>query len=151
MPLIDCGIYTQEGTPDIARLLGLEPSVQATVCGHEIPAAPDTSNTRTVPALIDTGAHQSCIDAHLAIDLGLKPIDKVIISGAGGAKEHNVYLAHVIIPQIDIVQYGRFAGVDLKAGGQVHEVLLGRTFLDGCIMIYDGIRAQVTLAAPKKP
>ena len=32
-------------------------------------------------------------------------------------------------PILDFIQYGRFAGVDLAAGGQVHKALIGRTFL----------------------
>ncbi len=84
------------------------------------------------------------------MELGLKPVDEILIAGVGGAKPHVVYLAHILIPQLDIVQWGAFAGVDLKAGGQFHGVLLGRTFLEGCVMIYDGIRSQVTVAAPKR-
>jgi predicted aspartyl protease len=103
-----------------------------------------------VPALVDTGASQSCIDSDLAAALGLKPIDEILMAGVGGAKQHLVYLAHILIPQLDIIQWGAFAGVDLKAGGQAHRVLLGRTFLNGCILIYDGIRAQVTIASPKR-
>jgi hypothetical protein len=47
-------------------------------------------------------------------------------------------------------QWGAFAGVELRAGGQPHGVLLGRSFLNQCIMIYDGIREQVTVATPKQ-
>ncbi len=76
-------------------------------------------------------------------------MDIVTISGVAGAKEHPVYLAHILIPQLDIIQYGKFTGVDLKSGGQVHDVLLGRDFLRNVIMIYDGFRSQVTIASTK--
>ena len=77
-------------------------------------------------------------------------IDTMEMSGVGGAKTHNVYLASVAIPSLEFSQYGRFAGVELKDGGQAHEALLGRTFLQTVILIYDGLRAQVTLAAPSR-
>lgn len=60
-------------------------------------------------------------------------------------------MARISVPILEIQQYGRFAGVDLNDGGQAHHVLIGRNFLSGVIMIYDGIRAQVTLACPHLP
>ena len=77
-------------------------------------------------ALVDTGAAASCIDTHLAAQLGLSAIDTVWISGAGGAAEHPEFMAHVDVPGVGIRQYGKFAGVELTGGGQ-HGVLLGRT------------------------
>lgn len=149
MPLIDCSFQETDGKHNPEKLEFLGPGVVVTVCGEEIPTTDDGKKFRNVPALIDTGACQSCIDDDLAKELGLKAVDKITIAGAGGAKEHPMYLAHIIIPQMEIVQWGAFAGVNLKAGGQPHSVLLGRNFLRGCVMIYDGLRAQVTLAAPK--
>jgi predicted aspartyl protease len=109
------------------------------------PHVPD--NPQQHVALIDTGATESCIDDALAAALGLTAVDKIMIGGSAGAREHNVYLAVVSMPSIAKVQFGRFAGVDLAGGGQLHRVLLGRTFLAGVVMIYDGLRAQVTLAS----
>ena len=56
-----------------------------------------------------------------------------------------VYMAQIHIPQLNFTQYGKFAGVQLVGGGQQHQALLGRTFLQGTMMIYDGIRGQVTV------
>ena len=91
----------------------------------------ETGNTasQVVAALVDTGASESCIDNKLAEELGLPVIDKMDMSGVSGMKKHNVYLASVHIPELEFAQYGRFAGVDLRDGGQIHQVLLGRTFL----------------------
>ncbi len=44
----------------------------------------------------------------------------------------------------------RFIGVDLVAGGQTHGVLLGRGFLEDVIMIYGGLKAQVTHTGQKE-
>lgn len=152
MPLVDAGFTKADGLPDFDTLYVYGPTVQVTV-GHyspdpeSPPAAPKPS--KAVHALVDTGAYQSCIDSDLAVELGLPVIDKQLISGASGAQEHDVYMAHVTIPGLEFVQYGRFTGVNLKAGGQEHSVLLGRTFLRSVIMIYDGIRAQVTIASAR--
>lgn len=48
-------------------------------------------------ALIDTGATESCIDAHLADELSLPIFDRDEIVGAGGISEVNVYLAQIYI------------------------------------------------------
>lgn len=71
------------------------------------------------------------------------------MSGVSGMQKHAVYLASVSIPDLEFLQYGRFAGVDLRDGGQAHQALLGRTFLQNVILIYDGLRGQVTLASQR--
>lgn len=100
-------------------------------------------------ALVDTGASESCIDCDLAKRLGLPIIDTMQISGTDGTKTHDVYLAHINIVSLEFFQYGRFAGVRLSAGQQPHGVLLGRTFLASVMLIYDGLRGQITLTAPR--
>lgn len=151
MPLIEASFTTNDGNPDIAGLIYYGPTTNVVICGAEIPEDTKTLKTKTIPALIDTGASHSCIDIEVAIDLDLIQVDQILIAGASGAKEHPVYLAHIFIPQLDIIQYGKFTGVNLKSGGQSQEALLGRDFLRNVIMIYDGIRSQVTLASQKSP
>lgn len=99
-----------------------------------------------VPALIDTGAMESCIDIDLANKLQLPIVDKAIISGAGGKVTVPVFMAQIFVPTLGQTQYGRFAGVHLAAGGQHHCALLGRTFLRSSILFYDGRSGQVTIA-----
>jgi predicted aspartyl protease len=99
-----------------------------------------------VLALVDTGALESCIDDALAKKIGLPVIDKQQCAGAGGLSTLDVYMAYIDIPTLGWGQYGRFMGVHLAAGGQNHNVLLGRTLLQGMVMIYDGVRGTVTLA-----
>ena len=55
--------------------------------------------------------------------------------------------SRVAIPALEIFEFGAFAGVDLGAGEQPQRVLLGRTFLQSTVMIYDGVRGQVTVAS----
>ena len=42
---------------------------------------------------------------------------------------------------------GAFCGVDLKAGGQIHSALIGRTFLRHFKMIYEGKTGTVTITS----
>ena len=148
-PLIEAGFADKDGKGDPRSLAVYGPSVQVEV-GTMLPE-PDGSEIdsprETVHALIDTGASESCIDEDLAQTLQLPVVDKIKISGVGGAEDHNVYLARVDIIHLGTYQYGRFAGVKLAEGGQLHQVLLGRTLLQDCIMIYDGLRGFCTIAS----
>lgn len=153
MPLTEAGFKDPDGHPHIPTLLQIGPTIQVMVISPPVLSVqPDgPQNPSICQALIDTGASESCIDVDLAINLDLPQIDVITISGADGPKSHPVYMCAIVMPALGQTQYGRFAGVRLKAGGQTHQVLLGRTFLNGIIMIYDGIRGQVTLAAPVLP
>jgi predicted aspartyl protease len=99
-----------------------------------------------VEALIDTGAADCCIDEDLAQQLQLPLIDQQDGSGIGGKEKFNVYLGHIRIAALAHIQYGRFMGVKLAAGGQRHKVLLGRTMLQAMVLIYDGTTGTVRIA-----
>ncbi len=153
MPLAEAGFKDQEGHPNIPLLFQTGPTLPVMVVPPVL--IPNPTNPSQSPfscsALIDTGASESCIDVDLALSLGLPQIDVITIAGTTGSQPHPVYMCAIVIPALGLTHYGRFAGVRLKAGGQIHQVLLGRTFLGGIIMIYDGIRGLVTLAAPILP
>lgn len=104
------------------------------------------SQAAQLPALIDTGALQSCIDENLAREISLPLIDKQVVAGVNGATEMNVYFAHIYFPAFGFSQWGRFAGVRLSDGGQSHKALIGRTVLENMLMVYDGRTGSVTLA-----
>ena len=99
-----------------------------------------------VSALVDTGASTSCIDNILAAELKLPIIDRRQISGSNGNHTANMYLAQIYIPSLNFTIYGSFAGVNLKAGGQDHNALIGRTFLQHFTMVYEGKSGSVTLS-----
>jgi hypothetical protein len=73
-------------------------------------------------------------------------IDRRMIAGIAGSHHVNVYLAQVHVLALRYTIFGAFAGVDLKAGGQVHSALIGRTFLRAFTMIYEGRTGTVTLS-----
>lgn len=96
--------------------------------------------------LVDTGANECCIDNLLAAQLKLPLVDRRVIAGIGGGQTANVYLAQVHVPSLSFTMYGAFAGVDLKAGGQIHSALIGRTFLSYFTMTYEGRTGTVSLS-----
>lgn len=98
-----------------------------------------------VPALLDTGATESSIDEQLAQQLQLPLIDRQTRVGISGPVVLNVYLAHLLIPNVG-GQYGRFTGVHLQAGGQPQRALIGRTLLKDMLVVYDGRAGRVSLA-----
>ncbi len=101
--------------------------------------------TTTYPALVDTGATESCIDSALAANLDLPIVDRQNVAGVHGAHEVNIHLAQIHVPDLKFTVSGLFAAVHLRAGGQPHFALIGRTFLRAVKMTYDGVSGSVTL------
>lgn len=99
-----------------------------------------------VVALVDTGATECCIDNLLAVELSLPLVDKRPIAGSNGQHMANVYLAQIHVPTLGCTITGKFAGVDLAAGGQMHKALIGRTFLRNFKMIYEGKTGVVKIS-----
>jgi hypothetical protein len=152
MPLIEAGFKNQDGTSNIVKLLTYGPTITVVV-GHVPPQNIENSTVqqiKSVSALIDTGASNCMIDTQLAKELNLIAVDKALVAGVNGSSEHLIYMAAILVPQLDIHQFGKFLAANLKDGGQDHEVLLGRDFLANTVMIYDGVRAQITIASAKK-
>lgn len=58
------------------------------------------SGALQLPALIDTGARDSCIDDALARELGLPLVDRQQIAGVSGPQTHDVYMAHIDVPAL---------------------------------------------------
>lgn len=116
--------------------------------GHDVtnPSAVPVPGIQNTQALVDTGASECCIDSLLAVQLNLPLINRRPVSGVHGAHLTNVYLAQVHVPLLGVTMNGAFAGVDLKAGGQMHDALIGRTFLRHFQMVYDGRTGTVILS-----
>ena len=98
-------------------------------------------------ALIDTGAEGSCVDERIARELRMPVVDTVTVFWAGESGEHNVYAANIVVHHLELRVQGMLVGVDFIPGDIPQEVILGRTFLEGTIMIYDGLKGEVTLAS----
>ena len=122
--------------------IGRDSGFEAGVGGY--PAQLDT----LFPALIDTGCRVSCIDANLADELGLPIVGggPHPISGILGPGEVDVFLAEITLPDLQMTISGRFPGVHLAEGGQLHRALIGRDILGNFTMVYDGRMGSVTLS-----
>ena len=129
------------GTGDADELERSGPTIEAVVQAHASRQAPP----RRYPALIDTGASETCIDAELAIALELPAVDRQPISTPSGQHYIQRYLALVGIPELGIEKLGLFPGVHLSAGGQQHRLLIGRDLLRQARFTYDGPAGAGTL------
>ena len=149
MPRLDCGFLDTENMRATGVLMQHGPTAHVNV-GFDAQYNPDNNNApslaeESILALVDTGASESSIDAQLAEKLQLPKVDKTTISTPSGITTFDSYLAHIYIPALSMTLYGKFAGINLAAGGQSHLVLLGRTFLQRMTMIYDGPTGAVTI------
>lgn len=97
---------------------------------------------------MDTGASESCIDSSLAGALNLPVVERQPVAGVHGADEVNIHLAQILVPDLAYTIYGRFAGVHLRAGGQPHFALIGRTFLSSVQLHYDGPTGSAVIVKP---
>lgn len=150
MPTTSCGF---DDTPEVSGsslLESLGPTLYVAV-GFDpnfrpnsriAPALPSNG----LPALVDTGAFECCIDSTLARDLNLPVVDRKNVAGAHGSGPVNYHLAQINIPALNFTMYGGFAGVHLATGGQRHLALIGRTFLRHFKMTYEGRTGTVTIS-----
>jgi hypothetical protein len=135
-----CELLSLHG-PTLHVQIGFDPNFDVTAVPLGVPNLPAT----IINALVDTGAGESCIDSALATTLNLPIVDRRVVSGAHGAGEVNVHLAHIYVPSLTFTIFGAFCAVDLAAGGQAHWALIGRTFLRHFTMIYHGRTGTVEL------
>ena len=98
-----------------------------------------------VRALIDTGAGAHAIDETFALEIGLRRSDEGTLSGVMGEASVNIYTARLYVPGFDLLLFEPFYGVKLKEGGQWHRIVLGRPFLRGYTMTYEGRTGQVVI------
>jgi len=125
-----CDLLSLHG-PTLNVQIGFDPNFDVNAVPSGIPTLPPD----LIHALVDTGASESCIDSALAMTLNLPIVDRRMTSGAHGAKEVNVHLAHIHVPGLAFTIHGAFCAVDLAAGGQAHLALIGRTFLKNFTMV----------------
>lgn len=145
MPIVDCGFppLTQAQRPDGSTVsetgqdrlqffgptLGVEVGFEESMYADGVNPASiaaslaqgqirSSAAVQLVPALVDTGARESCIDEDLAMALGLPLVDRQMCAGVGGEHELNIYLGHIRIPGLDRIQWGRFLGAKLSSGRQ---------------------------------
>lgn len=128
-------------------LVRLGPTIKVDIGAKSRSLAGDTPDLpeKDVKALIDTGAGGDCIDDGLARRLNLHIHDEGEISGVGGRHHAFIYTARIYIPKLDRLLFQPFTGVKLQEGEQWHRVILGRSFLRGYRLLYDGVAGQVEI------
>ncbi len=145
MPILQSQISDQDQKLSAGQaLVQLGPTIAVLVGQPPLPTGkkkPKPTLTQVL-GLIDTGASTSCIDQAFAQSLGLTIIDERDAHGIGGEKKHPVFLALVQSQDLKMQRIGEFIGVDMPGG---HRVLLGREFLLGMVLIYDGNSGIVTI------
>ena len=95
-------------------------------------------------ALVDTGATSTSIDrAILADKLGLHAIGRESMLGAHGAQGADVFACDVIVPGHERQTLARTVSVNLQGSGLM--AIVGRDFLAGKLMIYDGLAGVVSI------
>ena len=145
MPTADCGFDDPNALmlhgPTLYVMIGFDDGFRVGMSDR-----PDLP-TNQLPALVDTGAYESCIDSALAMTLDLPIVDRRLVAGISGPDEVNVHLAQIHIPNLNVNILGPLVGVHLTAGGQPHYALIGRTFLRNFEMTYDGKSGAVTIRA----
>jgi predicted aspartyl protease len=99
-------------------------------------------------ALIDTGASDTFIDEALASDLKLPLIDRADVSTVRGVERVNIYLGQMRVVAADGIVIGKFAAVRLRSSGIDVDAVLGRTFLQNYVFLYDGTTGKATLRRP---
>lgn len=144
MAMVDCGFENRPNTlalrgPTLYARIGFDADFQIESGSHpNLPAD-------EFPVLVDTGAGNNAIDTGFAMALDLPIIEQQRIVGVQGVSETNAFLVQMYIPALRHTIYGRFAGVNLNAGGQRHYALLGRTFLRNFTMVYEGWTGSVRI------
>lgn len=148
MPSVQAGIKSgKNGRTPADLLVEIGPTLRVDVGLKSRSQAGDRPDLagKNIKALIDTGAGGDCIDESLAVALGLPVTDEGEISGVGGRHHAFIYTARVYVPTLDRLLFQPFTGVKLQAGAQLHQLILGRTFLRQYRLIYDGASASVEL------
>jgi hypothetical protein len=91
------------------------------------PTGPDTKGIKT-SILWDTGATHSCLSPKIVRDLGLKPIDTIVVHGVNSSQVADVVIASIGLPNGLFLAGRRFSvseipGTDILVGMDI--IMLG--------------------------
>jgi hypothetical protein len=128
------------------------PRINVAISMPDVLAATLTASGVALPTphvgfgLIDTGASTTSIDDDVAVALGLPVVDTISIATPTTVSQHPIYPARLTFPgtQLPPILFQRFAGTRLANQGII--ALLGRDFLAGKFLHYDGVWQRVSLS-----
>lgn len=97
-------------------------------------------------ALLDTGASNTSIDDQIAVALGMQVINQTTVATPQGVGPANVYAVRLAFPGTHLPPINFQAVTGMALLNQGISALLGRDFLAGKILHYDGATSQVMLS-----
>ena len=87
--------------------------------------------------IVDTGASVICLDKRIAVQLGLSAVNKKMMQMADGTEVLATgYMAKLTVPDLGFHDLVQVFGVSMQYPS--NRVLLGRSFLRGYIVNYNG-------------
>lgn len=145
MPAIQYTYQSPDPNVRPAALLRIAGPYLPVRIGPAMPAGSEApqGSVRDVTALIDTGSAESCIHDALAAQLALRIVDRRPGLEIAEGRTYDVYLADIAVHATGQRRFAPFVGVKLS---EHWPVVLGRDFLTGLVMTYDGINGIVTIS-----
>lgn len=128
--------------PELKVDIGFDPGYVAALGKRPIPGR------KGLNAIIDTGATECHVDSSIAAELKLPNIDIREVQTPIGRKSVAIYLAQIHVIALQVVVNGRFAALDMEKSGLSQTVILGRTFLQGFELHYEGPTGVAKLIRP---
>lgn len=150
MPTVRLVPHRVPGRPQSEGLVEDGPTLHVHI-GYDFSPVGNPSLPAEIPgesflALIDTGSDENFIDTSLALSLALPQLREAAIAGVHGVERGFVFGAHFHIPELDYAVRGSAFGARLTESGLPYSFILGRTFLQHCVMNYDGRTGEVIVS-----
>lgn len=95
-------------------------------------------STAECDALLDTGSDNTLFPASLAMELGLVPVDEVIVEEGANMRSCLTYLVDLELP------WSRLSEIEVPADDQREYALVGRDVLNQMRLTFDGPAGQIT-------
>jgi len=96
--------------------------------------------------LLDTGASHTCIDEGIATALNLQVANRTTMRTAAGQASTSVFAVTLSFPGTSLPPMPSVFALGANLGNQGLAALIGRDFLAGKILHYDGALSIVTLS-----
>lgn len=110
---------------------------------------PNAASEDGVPAFLEHGASDTCIDYRIAHALKLRQIDQRTIGTVGGPIQVAVFLGVLEIPQLNFKRLDRFFAPKIERIN--YSILIGRSVLREFLFTYDGPANVCHFARPQAP
>lgn len=134
--------YLQPHGPGLAVEVGVPSAHAAALTAGSHPLPPSAPGS----ALIDTGASVSAVDLTILQGLGIRAVNSIPLVTPSGTTTQGVYVVRLTFPGSPIPTLDPVPVMGSSLQGFGHIALLGRDFLAGALMNYDGVHGYWTIA-----